>query len=157
MSSPHYFESFDDAQMLRDCPIGDAFTDGFAKLSADEIRARQDALFRRCVARAWEIPFYQRLWRAAGAAPGDVRGLEVLDRLPIFGKSDLMQSLAEHPPYGDYHGWDKWPLAQRPTTVIHTTSGTTGRPQVVLFSPKSREVQALLVPEKLTVPSRLAG
>jgi phenylacetate-CoA ligase len=56
-----------------------------------------------------------------------------------------MQSLAEHPPYGDYHGWDKWPLAQRPTTVIHTTSGTTGRPQVVLFSPKSREVQALLV------------
>jgi phenylacetate-CoA ligase len=30
-------------------------------------------------------------------------------------------------------------------TVIHTTSGTTGRPQVVLFSPKSREVQALLV------------
>ena len=145
MSFPHYFESFDYAQMLRDFPIGDAFTDGFAKLSADEIRARQDALFRRCVARAWEIPFYQRLWGAAGAAPGDVGGLDDLERLPIFGKSDLMQSLAEHPPYGDYHGWDKWPLAQRPTTVIHTTSGTTGRPQVVLFSPKSREVQALLV------------
>ena len=70
MSFPHYFESFDYAQMLRDFPIGDAFTDGFAKLSADEIRARQDALFRRCVARAWEIPFYQRLWRAAGAAAG---------------------------------------------------------------------------------------
>jgi len=145
MSFPHYFESFDYAQMLRDFPVGDAFTAGFAKLSVDEIRARQDALFRRCVARAWEIPFYQRLWRAAGAAPGDVRGLDDLERLPVFGKSDLMQSLAEHPPYGDYHGWDKWPLAQRPTTVIHTTSGTTGRPQVVLFSPKSREVQALLV------------
>ncbi|MFO1455812.1 MAG: hypothetical protein U1F18_06175 [Steroidobacteraceae bacterium] len=29
--------------------------------------------------------------------------------------------------------------------MIHTTSGTTGRPQVVLFSPKAREVQALLV------------
>jgi phenylacetate-CoA ligase len=56
-----------------------------------------------------------------------------------------MQSLAEHPPYGDYHGWDKWALEERPITVVHTTSGTTGRPQVVLFSPKSREVQALLV------------
>ena len=145
MSFPHYFESFDYAQMLRDFPIGTSFTDGYAKLSSDEIRARQDALFRRCVARAWEIPFYQRLWRAGGIAPGDVRGLDDLERLPIFGKSDLMQSLAEHPPYGDYHGWEKWPLEQRPTTVIHTTSGTTGRPQVVLFSPKSREVQALLV------------
>jgi phenylacetate-CoA ligase len=29
--------------------------------------------------------------------------------------------------------------------ILHTTSGTTGRPQVVLFSPKAREVQALLV------------
>ncbi len=145
MSFPHYFESFDYAQMLRDFPIGTAFTDGFAKLSGEEIRARQDALFRRCVTRAWDIPFYQRLWRAAGLAPGDVRGLDDLGHLPVFGKADLMQSLAEHPPYGDYHGWERWPLQQRPTTVIHTTSGTTGRPQVVLFSPKSREVQALLV------------
>jgi phenylacetate-CoA ligase len=145
MTFPHYFESFDYERMLRDFPIGAAFTDGFAKLSADEIRSRQNTLFLRCVARAWEIPFYQRLWRSAGVAPRDVRGLEDLGHLPIFGKSDLMKSLAEHPPYGDYHGWDRWPVEQRPVTVIHTTSGTTGRPQVVLFSPKSREVQALLV------------
>jgi phenylacetate-CoA ligase len=145
MSFPHYYESFDYAQMLRDFPIGSSFTDDFARLSTDEIRARQDVLFRRCVARAWEIPFYQRLWRASGLEPGDVRGLDDIGRLPIFGKSELMRSLAEHPPYGDYHGWDKWSLEQRPVTVIHTTSGTTGRPQVVLFSPKSREVQALLV------------
>jgi phenylacetate-CoA ligase len=145
MSYPHYFESFDYAQMLRDFPIGTDFTDGFARLSRDEIRARQDALFRRCVARAWQIPFYQRLWGATGASPGDIGGLEDLAKLPIFDKSALMKSLAEHPPYGDYHGWDQWPLAERPVTVIHTTSGTTGRPQVVLFSPKAREVQALLV------------
>jgi len=145
MSFPHYYESFDYAQMLRDFPVGADFTERYAKLSADEIRARQDLLFRRCVARAWEIPFYQRLWRGAGLEPGDVRGLDDLERLPIFGKAEMMRSLAEHPPYGDYHGWDRWPAEQRPVTVIHTTSGTTGRPQVVLFSPKAREVQALLV------------
>jgi phenylacetate-CoA ligase len=145
MSFPHYYESFDYAQMLRDFPIGEDFTGRYARLSADEIHARQDALFRRCLARAWEIPFYQRLWRGAGLEPGDVRGLDDLGRLPVFGKSELMKSLAEHPPYGDYHGWDQWPPERRPVTVIHTTSGTTGRPQVVLFSPKSREVQALLV------------
>ncbi len=145
MSFPHYFESFDYAQMLRDFPVGEAFTAGFALRSRDEIHAHQNRLFMQCMARAWEIPFYQRLWRAQGLTPADVRSIEDIGRLPIFGKSDLMQSLAEHPPYGDYHGWDRWPIAQRPVTVVHTTSGTTGRPQVVLFSPKSREVQALLV------------
>ncbi|MFZ9708494.1 MAG: phenylacetate--CoA ligase family protein [Steroidobacteraceae bacterium] len=145
MSFPHYFESFDYSQMLRDFPIGSAFTDDFARRSRDAIREHQDRLFRRCLARAWEIPFYQRLWRGAGLEPGDIRGLEDIGKLPIFGKAQLMQSLAEYPPYGDYHGWDRWPVEARPITVLHTTSGTTGRPQVVLFSPKSREVQALLV------------
>ncbi len=145
MTYPNYFESFDYAQMRRDFPLGTDFTEHFAKLSRDEIRAHQDRLFRRCVQRAWEIPFYQRLWGAHGLTRGDVAGLDDIEKLPIFGKSDLMKSLAEHPPYGDYHGFDKWALDQRPVTVIHTTSGTTGRPQVVLFSPKSREVQALLV------------
>jgi len=145
MSFPNYFESFDYAQMLRDFPLGKAFTDDFARRPRAAIRAHQDRLFMRCVQRAWEIPFYQRLWERHGVARGDIRSLDDIGRLPIFGKADLMQSLAEHPPYGDYHGWDKWALGERPITVIHTTSGTTGRPQVVLFSPKSREVQALLV------------
>ncbi len=145
MSFPNYFESFDYAQMLRDFPLGEAFTADFARRPRAAIRAHQDRLFMRCVERAWEIPFYQRLWGSHGVTRGDIRSLDDIARLPIFGKADLMQSLAEHPPYGDYHGWDKWALGERPITVIHTTSGTTGRPQVVLFSPKSREVQALLV------------
>jgi phenylacetate-CoA ligase len=142
---PLYFDSFDHAQMLRDYPLGKAFTAGFAKRSRDEIHAHQEAQFQRCVARAWEIPFYQRLWGAAGASPGDIRGLGDLERLPIFSKSDLMASVEAYPPFGDYHGWDKWPPATRPVVVMQTTSGTTGQPQPLFFSPKSREVQALLV------------
>jgi len=145
MSYPTYFESFDHRQMLRDFPLGDDFLANVAFLSRDELLARQNALFKRCLARAWEVPFYRRHWGARGIEPGDIRGLEDITKLPLYSKSDLMRSLAEHPPYGDYHGWDATPLAQRPVTVLHTTSGTTGRPQVVPFSPKSREVQALLV------------
>jgi len=145
MTYPMYFESFDYAEMRRTHPLGSGFTTGFARLSKDAIRAHQNELFMRCVRRAWEVPFYQRLWGKQGLEAGDIRSLDDLEKLPIFGKTELMQSLAAHPPYGDYHGWDKWPPEQRPVTVIHTTSGTTGRPQVVLFSPKSREVQALLV------------
>lgn len=145
MSFPLYFESFDHAAMLAEHPIGETFTRGFAIRSRSQIREHQNALFMRCMRRAWEIPFYQRLWRRAGVEPHHVRGLDDIERLPIFDKSDLMKSIAEHPPYGDYHGWDRWAPERRPVTVIHTTSGTTGRPQVVLFSPKAREVQALLV------------
>ena len=145
MRYPCYYESFDYAQMRNTFALGDDFLHGFARRSREQIRAHQNALFLRCVARAWEIPFYQRLWRKAGLNPADIQSLDDLERLPIFGKADLMQSLAEHPPYGDYHGWGQWSPDQRPPTVLHTTSGTTGRPQLVLFSPKAREVQALLV------------
>ncbi len=145
MKYPPYYESFDYAQLRKDFPLGAAFSQGFARQAPQRIRAQQDHAFMRCVTRAWEIPFYQRLWSQAGVSPGDVRSLDDIERLPIFGKNEIMRSLAEHPPYGDYHGWDKWPIEQRPLTVLHTTSGTTGRPQVVLFSPKAREVQALLV------------
>jgi phenylacetate-CoA ligase len=143
--SPSYFDVLDMREILHHFPLGTGFTDGVARLSRDALHARQDVLFRRCVARAWEIPFYQRLWGSHGIEPGDIRSLGDLERLPIFGKSDLMASLERAPPYGDYHGWDKWPVEARPPVILHTTSGTTGRPQVVYFSPKSREVQALLV------------
>lgn len=145
MHYPYYFESFDYAQMRRTFTLGEQFDQGFARLPRAAIESHQNELFMRCVGRAWEIPFYQRLWRARGLTKNDVRSLSDIEKLPIFGKSELMRSIAEHPPYGDYHGWDRWSAASRPVTVIHTTSGTTGRPQVVLFSPKSREVQALLV------------
>lgn len=145
MTYPTYYESFDHAAMLRTFPLGKPFTEGVAKLSRDELHARQNLLFMRCVQRAWEVPFYRRLWGAQGIERGDIKSLEDVTKLPIFSKSDLMASLAEHPPYGDYHGWDTWAPEARPPVVIHTTSGTTGRPQVVVFSPKTREVQALLV------------
>ncbi|MBK6598259.1 MAG: phenylacetate--CoA ligase family protein [Proteobacteria bacterium] len=142
---PTYLESIDAAALLRDYPLAASFDASIARLSAAARRELQQQRFARCVARAWQIPFYQRLWRNAGLEPGDVRGLDDIGKLPIFSKSDLMASLAEFPPYGDYHGMEHWPLAVRPPVVVHTTSGTTGRPQIVFFSPKAREVQALLV------------
>ena len=50
-----------------------------------------------------------------------------------------MASIAEHPPLGDFHGRGENPV------ILHTTSGTTGRPQTLLFGPRGREVGNLLV------------
>ncbi len=137
-----YWQEIDFAQMVADHPIGDAFPI-FARKSRDEIRAHQERLFARCVARAWDVAFYKRLWGAAGIQPGDIRSLDDLPGLPVFDKSDIMESLDIAPPFGDFAGFETH--AQRPPVILHTTSGTTGKPQVLLFGPKSREVQALLL------------
>ena len=139
-----WFDAFNADELLREHPIGDDFA-AFAKtISRDELFARQDRLFRRCLECAWGTGFYRRLWGAAGIEPGDVKGLEDLGKLPVFDKGDLMASLQAHPPFGDFGGFHPQDGA-RPPVVMHTTSGTTGRPQVLLFGAKSREVQNLLL------------
>ncbi|WP_397421864.1 phenylacetate--CoA ligase family protein [Phenylobacterium sp.] len=137
-----YWQEIDFARMTAEHPIGDAFP-LFAARSRDEIRAHQERLFARCVARAWGTIFYQRLWGAAGIQPGDIKSLDDLPSLPTFDKSDIMASLDRAPPFGDFAGFETY--AQRPPVILHTTSGTTGKPQVLLFGPRSREVQALLL------------
>jgi len=143
MTYPTYFEALDQRQILQDYPIGDAFTARYAKMSRDELFALQDAQFRKLMVRGWEIPFYQRLWGARGIEPGDIAGLADIAKLPVYDKTDLMASITDHPPYGDFHGMGD--AATRPPTVFHTTSGTTGKPQVLMFGPKGREVGNLLV------------
>ncbi len=143
MTFPTYFEALDHRQMLADYPVGEAFLKRYRAMSRDELHALQDAQFRRLMQRGWQVPFYRRLWSARGIEPGDITGLADIAKLPVYDKSDLMQSIAEHPPFGDFHGMGD--PATRPPTIFHTTSGTTGKPQVLMFGPKGREVGNLLV------------
>jgi phenylacetate-CoA ligase len=142
MSFPTYFEAFDAKQMLADYPVGDAFLSRYKEMSQDELRAIQNAQFLKLMKRGWELPFYQRIWGAAGVEAGDIQGIDDITKLPVYDKSDLMASIAEHPPYGDFAGLGG---DDRAPAILHTTSGTTGRPQTLLFGPKGREVGNLLV------------
>lgn len=143
MTFPTYFEAFDAKQMLEDYPVGDAFVSRYTAMSRDELHALQDRRFLKLMKRGWEIPFYQRLWGAKGIEPGDIRSIEDIVRLPVYDKSDLMASIADHPPYGDFGGVGSG--GDRSPVIFHTTSGTTGRPQALLFGPKGREITNLLV------------
>lgn len=141
---PSYFDAFNHQELLALHPIGREFEEFVRAISRDELHARQDQLFKRCTKRAWETGFYRRLWGREGIEPGDVRGLEDISKLPVFDKSDLMQSMSEHPPLGDFGGFDLEDETH-PPAILHTTSGTTGTPQALLFGAKSREVQNLLL------------
>lgn len=143
MTFPSYFEAFDARQMLADYPVGDAFVQRYTGMSRDELRNIQNRQFLKLMQRGWQIPFYQRLWGAKGIEAGDIRSLDDIVKLPVYDKSDLMASIAAHPPFGDFAGMGDSP--DRSPVIFHTTSGTTGRPQALLFGPKGREVCNLMV------------
>ncbi len=147
VSSLTWFEHADVPRLLDAYPVDQRFLERHKALSRDELFARQDAAFRRCLARAWQIPFYQRLWGHAGIESGDVMGLADIEKLPVFGKAEIMDSVERHPPLGDFHGWTPGQSDQPGDLplIVHTTSGTTGRPQPLVFGPRSREVQNILL------------
>lgn len=140
-----YFDEADIARMLRDYPIGEAYLSGPAALSRDALRALQEQRFAEVMARAWDVPFYKRRFGEAGIEPGDILGLDDLEKLPPFSKADLMASVDADPPLGDYHGMGSLGDGERSSVVFHTTSGTTGTPQPLFFGAWDREVQNLLL------------
>ena len=142
---PNYFNRVDLARLTEEFPIGPAFLRHFTAISRDELRALQEERFARQMTQAWKVPFYRRHWGDEGLEPGDIRSLDDIAKLPTFDKSDIMASIAAHPPFGDFHGMETYPRGERPPVILHTTSGTTGRPQVLLYGPRSREIQNLLV------------
>lgn len=143
--TPTYFDAVRHREMLRDYPIGPEFLARFRTISRDELRHLQNERFLSVMRRGWEIPFYRRLWSARGIEPGDVRSLDDLPRLPTYQKSDIMASVERDPPLGDFHGIDSARPEVKPAVVLHTTSGTTGRPQPLFFGPRTREMQNLLM------------
>ena len=143
--SKTYFEHLNVPELYSQYPMGAEFLERYTKMSRDELWAFQDCQFRKILKRGWEVPFYQRLWGAEGLEPGDVAGLEDLNKLPVYDKSDLMASIEMHPPFGDFSGCDFGKRDDNRSVIIHTTSGTTGNPQVLTFGPKGREIANLLV------------
>lgn len=141
MTAP-YFEAVDHAALTRAFPLRD-FLQVYQGMSRDELRAWQEAQFHALMTFAWQVPFYRRHWGAQGIEPGDIQGLDDLAKLPTYSKSDLMASVEEHPPLGDFHGIDVHD--KRHPLIFHTTSGTTGKPQPLFWGPKSREVQNILL------------
>lgn len=140
-----YFEAVDTKALMQEFPVGNAFTAKFKGMSAHELRTHQNQLFTRQLQRAWQLPFYQRLWGRAGIAQGDIRSVEDIAHLPSFGKEEVMESIERHPPLGDHHGRDIPINGKIFPMIMHSTSGTTGRPQPLLFSPRTREIHALML------------
>ena len=145
MSQPSYFDAMGYNEMIADYGRPETFIERIARIPREDLRLLQNKRFLNVVAFAWKIPFYQRHWGAAGVVPDDIRSIDDIGKLPTYSKEDLMASVEAHPPMGYFHGLDSYAKENRPPLVFQTTSGTTGRPQPLLFGPKSREIQNILL------------
>lgn len=108
-------------------------------MPGDKIRELQTRRLRRQLERVWSVPvpFFQRKLEAAGLTRQAAAALRLEDLvgLPTTRKAELRQSEAEHPPYGDYRGA---PLDQ--CVRLGASTGTTGRPTLILWTRKDLEV-----------------
>ena len=137
MSQRSYFDAMEYDAMIAEYGRPETFMDDIARMQRDKLRSLQNARFLNVVSFAWKIPFYQRHWGGAGVIPGDIQSIDDIGKLPPYSKEDLMASVEAYPPIGDFHGLDTYAEQDRPPLVFQTTSGTTGRPQPLLFGQKA--------------------
>ncbi len=106
--------------MATDSPFWNPKTE---TLDRERIEALQLVKLRRhCEWAAARSPWYRRRFASDGFAPGQLRTLEDLRRIPLLTRDDWMASQEAKPPYGEIPAIDGSGAIR-----IHTTSGTTGR------------------------------
>lgn len=94
-------------------------------MSRDEMTNLQSARLRKLVDRVYHsVEFYRKKMQALGLEPGDIKGIEDLEKLPFTTKDDLRDTY----PFGMFA------VPNSQITRIHASSGTTGKPTVVGYT-----------------------
>lgn len=139
---PYYYRSLDWDKLVADYPPPPHYGRTIGAMSAEGIRRLQNERFLERMREAWNLPFYRRHWGAAGLEPGDIRGLDDLEKLPTFNSDDLKLAIEAAPPFGDHHPARREMFGRIPLK-IQTSGGTTGMPRVTLFDPLSWEMEGI--------------
>ena len=104
---------------------------GAEKLSTADLAPHIEAAWQAQRAHVAASPFYCALWQGR-TPPKDLRDLP---ELPLSDKSQLRQSQADHPPFGDYLATPR-AMANR----LHRTSGTTGQAMNLALSARDTRI-----------------
>jgi len=97
--------------------------------SRQEIEALQLERLQKTVKHCMNSPFYKKRFEEAGLKPEDIKSLSDLKKIPFTTKQDLRDCY----PFGIA----SLPLSE--CTRLHSSSGTTGKPTVILHSKKDLE------------------
>ncbi|TMQ16360.1 MAG: phenylacetate--CoA ligase [Deltaproteobacteria bacterium] len=86
-------------------------------------------------------PFYRRRFEEAGLAPGSIRSLDDLRRVPVTRKLDWIPDIEAHPPWGTFSPLTEERWRDHPW-MIFSTSGTTRRPRLFRHTTHDRDLWA---------------
>lgn len=110
-------------------------------LSEEEKRQVQSERLIETVKRVYDhVPFYHEKMAEMGIEPGDIKGIEDLNKLPFTTKQDLR----DHYPYGLFA------VPMEEVVRVHASSGTTGRPTVVGYTKNDLDTWANAIARCLT-------
>ena len=107
-------------------PYSPYFNPEYETLTRPELEALQLQRLQQTVRHCMNAPFYQNKFKELGITPDDIKSLDDVSKLPFTSKEDLRENY----PYG---------LACVPLkdcVRLHSSSGTTGNPTVVLHTQK---------------------
>ena len=111
-------------------------------MSRDEMTNLQNARLRKLVDRVYHsVEYYRKKMQALGLEPGDIKGIEDLDKLPFTTKDDLRDTY----PFGLFA------VPNSQITRIHASSGTTGKATVVGYTRRDIETWSECVARCITM------
>jgi len=116
--------------------------------SRDELRALQLRRLKWSLRYAYDnVAPYQHRCDANGVHPAQLRELEDLSRFPFTTKEDLR----DHYPFGLFA------VPREKITRLHASSGTTGKPTIVGYTPQDIDIWATLVARSIRAAGGRAG
>jgi phenylacetate-CoA ligase len=96
-------------------------------MDPDELRGLQEEKLRKQIEYVYKkSKFYQRKFKEIGLAPGDIRSIRDLKKVPFTTKDELRESQEMNPPLGSHAAVDMKKIIR-----IHSSSGTTGNPSFI--------------------------
>jgi len=108
----------------------------------ERLREIQDEKLGAAVRYAYAcIPFYRRKLDRIGLAPGDIRSVDDLSRIPITTKQEMAEDVAANPPWGTYTAVDDETWKGRGWQVF-ASSGTTAQARVFRYTRLDRSLWA---------------
>ncbi len=111
-------------------------------MSRDELTHMQSVRLKKLVNRVYhDVEFYRKKMQEIGLEPGDIRGVEDLNKLPFTTKDDLRENY----PFGLFA------IPESEVVRIHASSGTTGKSTVVGYSRRDLEIWQECVARVLTM------
>ncbi len=100
-------------------------------MSRDEIHNLQSARLKKMVGHVYHnVEFYRKKMQKMGLEPGDINGIDDLNKLPFTTKTDLRDNY----PFGLFA------VPQSEVVRIHASSGTTGKATVVGYTRRDIEI-----------------